>query len=62
MNQVTTTIRKERDEWIVRVRVNGIRRPSADYFTDNKLDAEETAKLIHLDQFLAPCPDGTDGI
>ncbi len=44
---ITTTIRKnEYGEWHVRVRVNGKRMPNQDYHTNDKSDAEITARLI----------------
>jgi len=41
---VTYTIRKSEGEYQVRFRVNGVRRPSWDYFTTDKVDAKRTAE------------------
>ena len=43
-NKVTYTLRHENSEWIVRFRLDGIRKPDWDYFTDSREDAEVTAE------------------
>lgn len=41
---VKTTIRREDGEYVVRLYVDGVRQKDANYYTDDKEDAELTAK------------------
>jgi len=46
-NITSTTIKKHDGEYIVRAYdANGKRMPEADYFTNSKTDAEQTAKAM----------------
>ena len=46
-NIARTTIRKQDGEYVVKAYdANGKRMPEADYFTDDKTDAEQTAKVM----------------
>lgn len=44
--KITTKIKKEDDEYIVQLFINGKYQKDADYFTDDKDDAKQTAKAM----------------
>ena len=44
-NEVTYTVTLKDGEFIVRFRLDGVRKPDWDYFTNDREDAEQTAKF-----------------
>jgi len=52
--------RNEWGEWVVRVWVDGVRRPEADYMTEDRDDAEATARAMVAPPVQLPGEQRTD--